>query len=67
MRKYIKPKSLTWWASVVPLVAGTIVATGPLHGVEEIVQTIDNFTGNMQPALLINMGLAGIGLRGALS
>lgn len=64
--KYLKPRSLTWWASVAPAVAGLIVASEPLHGFSAIVQTINSVTGHTPPALLINAGLAGIGLRGAL-
>lgn len=64
--KYFKPKSVTWWASVAPLVAGMIVATEPLHGLTAAVDVINAITGNASPAILINAGLAGIGLRGAL-
>ncbi len=64
--KYIKPRSLTWWASVAPLLAGVILATEPLHGWIGLSQTLRNFTGDVPPSLLINAGLAGIGLRGAL-
>ena len=66
MSKYFKPASVTWWASVVPLVAGLVVGTEPLHGLSTLVTTIDNLSGGMAPAVLINLGLAGIGLRGAL-
>lgn len=64
--KYFKPRSLTWWASVAPLVAGLIVASEPLHELAKLVATIDNMTGGMSAAVMINSGLIGIGLRGAL-
>lgn len=64
--KYVKPDSLTWWASLAPLLAGAIVATEPLHGQSAIVTTINNFTGNMSAAVMINAGLIGIGVRGAI-
>lgn len=64
--KYFKPKSLTWWAALVPLLGGLIVATGPLHGLAPLVDTINNISGDMSAAVLINIGLGGIGLRGAL-
>lgn len=64
--KYFNPKSLTWWASFLPLMAGLIGATEPVHGAIAVVQTIDNITGGAAPTLLINAGLAGIGIRGAL-
>lgn len=65
LRKYVKPKSLAWWASVCPLCAGVIVATEPLHGGTMYVETVRGLFGNVHPAILINAGLAGIGLRGA--
>lgn len=63
--KYIKPKSLTWWASVAPLFAGVFMATEPMHGLSDVVASLRTGTGLNAP-VLINMGLAGIGLRGAL-
>tara|TARA_R110000850_G_scaffold18506_1_gene56671 strand:- start:1359 stop:1565 length:207 start_codon:yes stop_codon:yes gene_type:complete len=66
VNKYFKPKSLSWWSAVVPLAAGLVVATEPLHGVGSIVQTIDSVTGHVSPAMLINAGLVGIGFRGAI-
>lgn len=64
--KYLKPRSLTWWSSLAPVVAGLIVASEPLHGGVALVQTIDGITGGISPAIMINAGLAGIGLRGAM-
>ena len=64
--KYIKPKSLTWWVSLVPILAGGTVAAEPLHGLVDLVTTIRAMTGDLSPAVLINAGLAGIGIRGAL-
>jgi len=65
--KYVKLTSLSWWSSVVPLLAGLILATEPLHGWVEIGQTLRNFSGDVPPAMLINGGLLGIGIRGALA
>ena len=64
--KYLKPRSLTWWTSLAPVIAGLIVASEPLHGVVSLVETIDGITGGISPAIMINAGLAGIGLRGAM-
>lgn len=64
--KYFKPKSLTFWASFAPLLTGALVASLPLHGLVSIVQTINSITGDIPPAVLINIGLAGIGIRGAI-
>lgn len=66
MNKYFKPKSLTWWGSFVPLVAGLVVAFEPIHGLVGIVQTINSVTGHVSPAVMINAGLIGIGVRGAM-
>ena len=63
--KYFKPKSLTWLASVVPLLAGVFIALEPVHGLAAWVEAVRNATGLTAPAL-INLGLAGIGLRGAI-
>ena len=66
MGKYIKPRSVTWWASVIPLVLGLASATAPLHGMVGLEQTVTNLTGGMSSYTLINAGLIGIGLRGAI-
>jgi hypothetical protein len=63
--KYFKPKSLTWLASVVPLLAGVFIALEPVHGLAAWAEAVRNATGLTAPAL-INLGLAGIGLRGAI-
>lgn len=65
--KYFKPKSLTWWAAVFPLVMGLIMAIGPaIPGAEAIVAIAVALTGGVAPSVLINAGLGGIGLRGAM-
>lgn len=64
--RYWKPKSISWLASFITFAAGMLVASEPLHGMTPLVQSIDNVTGGVAPALLINAGLVGIGLRGAM-
>lgn len=64
--KYIKPESFTWWMSLIPVIAGIIVATADLHGQVALVAVVNSLTGGAEPAILINAGLAGIGLRAAL-
>ena len=64
--KYWKPTSVTWWASVVPLLCGLFIAFEPVHGLSEFTESIRLATGLSAP-VLINMGLAGIGLRGAMN
>ncbi len=66
-RKYLKPKSLTWWAAFVPLLLGLVAALEPAHGSASVIAVIDNMTGGASPYVLINAGLAGIGLRGAVA
>lgn len=66
IRRYLKLRSLTWWTSLAPLMVGLIVASEPLHGLSTLVETLRAATGDAPPAVLINAGLAGIGLRGAL-
>ena len=63
--KYFKPRSVTWWASVTPLLCGLFMAFTPVHGLTDLTDSIRNATGLTAP-VLINMGLAGIGLRGAI-
>ncbi len=65
--KYIKPKSVTWWAAVVPLAAGAFIALEPVHGLTAWVQSVQSMFGGVTPAEMINAGLFGIGLRGALA
>lgn len=65
MNKYFKPGSLTWWASVSPLLMGLFIASEPLHGMASAVLSIKNATGMTAP-VLINAGLVGIGIRGAI-
>lgn len=65
MTGYIKPKSLTWWASVTPLLCGLFMAFTPVHGLAELTESLRTATGLTAP-VLINMGLAGIGLRRAV-
>lgn len=64
--KYFKPKSLTWWASFVPLLCGAFIAFEPVHGLGAVTESISTMFNNAAPGTLINAGLVGIGIRGAL-
>ena len=64
--KYLKFKSVTWWASFVPLVIGVFKATVSLHGMTEWVAITDELTGHAPAYAMINAGLAGIGIRAAM-
>lgn len=63
-RKYFKPKSLTWWGGVAPLIAGVVIASEPLHNLTNVVLVLGTLTGHAPVAVLINAGLFAIGLRG---
>lgn len=68
MKKYFKPKSITWWGSVIPLVAGVISAVSvsvPALAPAKVI--IDVASGGLTPAVLINAGLVGIGVRASIS
>jgi len=65
-RKYFKPRSVTWWASVAPIAAGLFLAFEPVHGMSAWAASVSAAFGDAAPVVLINAGLAGIGLRGAL-
>jgi hypothetical protein len=67
MQKYFKPKSLTWWASVTPLLVGIVLALSEAFpSLAGVAAVLNAMTGGIPAAALINAGLVGIGLRGAM-
>ncbi|MEM0949573.1 MAG: hypothetical protein AAGK37_19395 [Pseudomonadota bacterium] len=64
-QKYWKPYAVTWWAAITPLLVGLTIAFEPLHGFTGLADSFSAAAGNTPPAVLINLGLFGIGLRGA--
>ena len=68
MGKYYKPKSLAWWASIVPLVGGIILAlSAAFPALTQAAAVVQSAAGPEATASsLIQLGLLGIGLRGAL-
>lgn len=65
--KYFKPRSLTWWASVAPLLAGVVLAlSAAFPSLASVSAVINAASGDLPAPVLINMGLIGIGLRGAV-
>lgn len=64
--KYFKPFSLTWLASALPLGAGLFIAFEPVHHLGDWSRSLSTVFGGTSPYLLINAGLVGIGLRGAV-
>ena len=66
MNKYIKPKSVTWWAGAGLLVMGIVVGIGQGFDLGGITAVIDAWTGGLGSAALMAQGAGLIGLRGAL-
>lgn len=64
--KYIKPASLAWWASLVPLIAGLLMAAEPIHAMPQLTAALSNMFAGQTAAQLIQLGLLGIGIRGAI-
>lgn len=68
--KYIKPKSLTWWAGIFALVVGIAsLAIPDNYQLSQLGQLVSMLSGGQDanPASLIAMGLGLIGIRGAIS
>jgi hypothetical protein len=66
VRRYVKPTSLTWLASALPVGAGLFIAFEPVHHLTDWAKAVGHVFGDSSPYLLINAGLVGIGLRGAI-
>lgn len=65
--RYVKPNSLSWWASATPLFAGLILAlSAAVPALAPVAAVIDAASGGLPSPVLINLGLVGIGLRGAI-
>ncbi|GAB4387771.1 hypothetical protein [Albidovulum sp.] len=64
--RYVRPKSLTWWAGVLSMLTGTasvaLPATGPLAELARLVALLAG-TGDASPSGLVFLGLGLIGLR----
>lgn len=67
--RYIRPRSLTWWAGLMAVATGTatmaLPATGPLAEIARLV-TLLSGSSDASPAALIALGLGLIGLRDRL-
>lgn len=66
LQKYVQPLSLTWLASALPCLAGLFIAFEPVHHLADWSRAVSLIFGGTSPYLLINAGLVGIGLRGAI-
>lgn len=65
-KKYVRPKSLTWWVSVFPIFLGLLLAVAQAFAWTPVIALIAGFAPGMGPGTLVNLGLFGIGLRGAI-
>jgi hypothetical protein len=67
--RYIRPSSLTWWAGITALGAGTgamlLPESGPLGDLARLIAVLAG-TGDTAPITLITLGLGLIGLRDRL-
>lgn len=64
--RYVRPKSLTWWAGVLSMLTGTasvaLPTAGPLSELARLVALLAG-SGDASPAGLVFLGLGLIGLR----
>ena len=65
--KYVKPKSVTWWAGVSLISMGGALGVDAGVDIGPAAEIIDAWTGSMGAGALIAQGAGLIGLRGALS
>jgi hypothetical protein len=63
---YFKPRSLTFWAGAILVVCGVFLAAEELHGLVKITGFLREIYGHTAPGVMINNGLAIIGIRRVL-
>ena len=67
MNKYIKPRSVTFWAGAVPLLSGLLMAASKVvPQLQPVSIVLDAIYGGISPSALINTGIAAIGIRAAI-
>ena len=65
--KYFQPTSLTWWSGVAMIAEGLILLAAQIvPSLAPLAAMIRPATGGMGPMILINGGLAAIGIKGAI-
>ena len=66
--KYFKPTSMAWWASFAALAAGVFLAIADVvPSLASVASVVRQIAGeNATAASLIQLGMLGIGLRGAM-
>jgi len=64
MNRYIQLNSLTWWSGVLPIVCGLALAILPeFPSLSWLLNIFHRSVGEIPPAILINGGLAVIGIK----
>lgn len=66
MKRYILPKSLTWWAGAGLIATGLVRGLGAAIDLGAVGAVIDAWSGALPPSVLILQGAGLIGLRSAL-
>lgn len=66
MRRYFKPKSVTWWAGFGLIITGLLRGLGAGLDLGALAYVIDAWTGDATPSVLIMQGAGLIGVRGAI-
>lgn len=62
--KYFQPYSLTYWAALIPGIAGILISGQPLTGWTELTQTLITVTGGIDPQVLVSSSAAAVGVTG---
>jgi len=64
--KYIKPKSVTWWAGVAMVGMGGALGIDDGYDLGAAIDVLRAWTGGMGASVLIAQGAGLIGIRGAM-
>ena len=62
--KYFQPYSLTYWAALIPGIAGLLISGEPLTGWSTLAETLVTATGGIDPQALIATSAGAVGLTG---
>jgi hypothetical protein len=62
--KYFQPYSLTYWAGLIPGIAGILIAGEPLTGWSDLAQSLVTATAGIDPQVLIATSAGAVGLTG---
>ena len=64
--KYVKPKSVTWWAGASLIAMGGLLGIDQGYDIGALADVFRAWSGNIGPSVLIAQGAGLIGIRGAL-